>query len=157
MMSETCITSSAAATRGMTFLPEAVEAATAASKPGISFDDQRSHLLGELVPKVRRIRKQHLRYAIELGGGLGDRLGVAPATRTCTFWPMALAALMALATAGDKCLVVVLGKKEDVHERAPASLSLATSSAALATLMPALRPGGSTVFRTFKRWAMSTP
>src|SRR5262249_59021346 len=58
---------------------------------------------------------------------------------------------------GRQGLVVVLGQQQRGHDSAPASFSLATNSAALATLTPALRPAGSTVFRTLRRVAGSTP
>jgi hypothetical protein len=44
--------------------------------------------------------------------------------------------------------IVVFGDEEDRHQSAPASLSLATSSAGVFTLMPARRFGGSSVFST---------
>src|SRR5690606_32397831 len=51
-----------------------------------------------------------------------------------------------------------LGKKKCRHQRPPASfLSFSTSSATLPTLTPALRVGGSEVFRTLRRGVMSTP
>ena len=52
--------------------------------------------------------------------------------------------------------VVVIGDEQHPHTSTPISLSLATSSAAFASFTPALRPGGSTVFSTFRRGLGST-
>ena len=53
--------------------------------------------------------------------------------------------------------VGVFGDEEDSHQIAPASLSLATSSAGEPTLMPAWRFGGSSVLMTLRRAVVSTP
>lgn len=53
--------------------------------------------------------------------------------------------------------VVVFCNEEDSHQIAPASLSLATSSAGEPTLMPAWRFGGSSVLMTLRRAVVSTP
>ena len=55
-------------------------------------------------------------------------------------------------------LIVMISKKKRRHQNPPASvLSLETSSATEATLMPAFRPGGSMVETTFKRGVISMP
>jgi isochorismate synthase len=53
--------------------------------------------------------------------------------------------------------IVVFCNEEDRHQSAPASLSLATSSAGEPTLMPARRFGGSSVLTSLRRGVMSTP
>ena len=54
-------------------------------------------------------------------------------------------------------LVVMFRDQQRGHQITPASLSLPTSSLAEPTLTPALRPPGSTVFRTVRRGLASTP
>ena len=153
MMSEICITSSSAATRGMKFLPDAVEAASDGVVAAHQADDQRRHLLGQLVAELRRIGEQHLGGAVELGGGLGDGLAVGAGHQHVHVLAERLGGGHGLGGGGAERLVVVVGDEKDGHDSAPASLSLAISSAALATLTPALRPGGSTVFSTLRRGA----
>src|SRR6516165_135180 len=54
--------------------------------------------------------------------------------------------------------VVVIGDDENGHQRTPASfLSLETRSAALSTLTPPARFGGSVTLSTFSRAATSRP
>ena len=80
-----------------------------------------------------------------------------PATSTCTSPPIWAAAVSALWVASLSGGIVVFGDEEDSHQIAPASLSLATSSAGEPTLMPARRFGGSSVLTTLRRGAVSTP
>ena len=69
---------------------------------------------------MRRIGEQHLGDAVELGGRLGDGAGSrAPATRTWTSPPSALAAVRALAVAALSVVVVVLGEKQNGHSDHP--------------------------------------
>ena len=157
MMSEICITSSSAATRGMTFLPDAVEAATSRIVAAHQADDQRRQLLRQLMAELGRVREQHLRCALELGGSFGDALAVGAGHQHVHVLAQGLGGAHGLGDDAAQRLVVVVGEEQDRHDSAPTSLSLATSSAALATLTPALRPGGSTVFSTLRRGAMSTP
>ncbi len=157
MMSEICITSSGAATRGMTFLPDAVEAVSDGVVVAHQADDQRGQLLGQLMAELRRVREQHLGGAVELGGGFGDALAAGAGHQHVHVLAERLGGGHGLGDVGAQRLVVVVGEQEHGHDSTPTSLSLATSSAALATLTPALRPGGSTVFSTLRRGAMSTP
>ena len=54
--------------------------------------------------------------------------------------------------------VLLFGEEQGSHQSIPTSdLSLPTSSATDATLMPPLRLAGSTVFRTVRRGVTSTP
>ena len=76
VMSEICITSSSAATRGMTFLPVVVAGATMRVVGGGERDDQRGQRLGELMRVGGAVGEQHLGDAVELGGGLGDGAAV---------------------------------------------------------------------------------
>ncbi len=57
-----------------------------------------------------------------------------------------------------EAIVLDLGEQQDRHQMTLAScLSLLTSSAAEASLIPALRTGGSKVFKIVRRGAMSRP
>ncbi len=59
---------------------------------------------------------------------------------------------------GGKLAVIHIGKKKNRHQITPASsLSFAIRSSTDFTLTPALRPAGSTVFKTESRGATSTP
>ncbi len=100
---------------------------------------------------------EHLGGAIELGGGLRDGLGVRAGNEHVHVLAQRLGGTHGLGDPGAQRLVVVVGQEQRRHESAPVSLSLAISSAAFATFTPALRPGGSTVFRTLRRGAGSTP
>ena len=158
MMSEICITSSSAATRGMHVLAGRGRGRDDGVVAAGERDDQRRQRLGEVVARRaarrraapsrrrrawrRRRRRpgalagdQHMDVAAERLGG-GQRLVGGVLERG----------------------VVVFGKQQRGHQSTPASfLSLATSSATMPTLMPALRPGGSVVLSTFRRGVISTP
>ena len=109
----------------MTFLPDAVEAATTRIVVAHQADDQRRQLLGQLMAELRRVGEQHLGGAVELGGGLGDGLAVGAGHQHVHVCPSALAAVMALATAALERLVVVLGERaSDRHDSTPASFEL---------------------------------
>ena len=54
-------------------------------------------------------------------------------------------------------VAVAIGDNENGHYRTPEVLSLETSSAASATLIPAERVGGAVTFFTVRRGAVSTP
>ena len=120
-------------------------------------DDQGSDFLGELMGELRGIGIEHLGRAIELGGGLGHRLAVGTGHQHVDVLAQRPGGGHGLGDGRRQRLVVVLRQQKSGHDNAPASFSLATSSAALATLTPALRPGGSTVFTTLRRGAISTP
>ncbi len=110
-MSEICITSSSAATRGRTFLPDAVAGAEDRIVRAGERDDDRRHFFGETVGQMRRVRDEHLGDAVELGGRFSSRCaGVAPATSTCTSPPIAFAAVSAFAVAPLSVVVRVFGK-----------------------------------------------
>ena len=64
--SETCITSSSAATRGMTFLPDVVAGATQRVIGTGEADDQRGERLGEAMLERVGFGQQHLGDAGEL-------------------------------------------------------------------------------------------
>ena len=93
------MTSSRAATRGSTFLPEAVAGATKRIVVRHQRSDERGHLLGEPIRQMRGIGDQHLADARQLGSGVSGGLQPEPATSTCTSPPSALAAVSALAVA----------------------------------------------------------
>src|SRR5689334_21010291 len=107
--------------------------------------------------KLRRVRKQHLGRAIELGCLFGDRLAIPAGHQHVHILPHGLGGAQSLGDVWAQRLVVVVGEEQNRHASVPTSFSLAISSAALATLTPALRPGGSTVFITLRRGAMSMP
>ena len=107
--------------------------------------------------EVGRVGEEHLGGAVELGGGLGDGLAAGTGDQHVHVAAQRLGGAHGLGDGGAERLVVVVGEKKDRHDSAPTSFSLAMSSAALATLTPALRPGGSTVLSTLSRGATSTP
>ena len=107
--------------------------------------------------EMRGVDMQHLGRAFELGGSLGDGLAVGAGHQHVHVLAQPLGRAHGLGDGGAERLVVVVGEEQDRHDSAPTSLSLAISSAALATLTPALRPGGSTVLSTLRRGAISTP
>ena len=157
MTSEICMTSRSAATRGMKFLPEAVEGAMSGVVVGHKADDQCRHFFGELVGQLRSVGKQDLTYAFQFGSCLGDRFRIGPRHQHMHRLPDRRGGAHGFGDRRRERFIVVFGDNKNVHESAPASFSLATSSAAFATLMPALRPGGSTVLITLSRCAISTP
>ena len=107
--------------------------------------------------EVGSIRKQHLRCALELGGGFGNALAIGAGHQHVHVLAQGLGGAHGLGDDAAQRLVVVVGEEQNRHDSAPTSLSLAMSSAALATLTPALRPGGSTVFSTLRRGLTSMP
>ena len=107
--------------------------------------------------QLRGVGMQHLGHAFEFGRRLGDRFRVGAGHQHVHGLPDRLGGAHGLGDRRRERFIVVLGDNKNVHESAPASFSLATSSAAFATLMPALRPGGSTVLITLSRGATSTP
>src|SRR5271170_690150 len=154
-MSEICITSSSAATRGATFLALADDGVVT----GGERNDQRRQRLGQAMRVERIVRHSHFRHALELSGhrgGGGDVLaGDKHVDRTSE-----------LERGGERARgrVVQLsacdfGQKKGRHRQiTPASSwSLPTSSATDLTLTPALRPAGSEVFSTLRRGETSTP
>ena len=81
-----------------------------------------------------------------------------PMTSTSTSPDSAVAAVTVLWVVSFSDAIVVVGDDEHGHQITPASVfSLATSSAAVSTLTPATRLGGSVTFSTFRCPARSTP
>ena len=141
------MTSSSAATRGHDVLARRRGGGDERIVVAHQADDQRRHLLRQLMAEVGSVREQHLRCALELGGSFGDGLAIGAGHQHVHVLAQGLGGAHGLGDDAAQRLVVVVGEEQDRHDSAPASLSLAMSSAALATLTPALRPGGSTVLR----------
>ena len=121
-------------------------------------DDQRRHLLGQLVAELRRVGEQNLGCAVELGGASATALAVGAGDQHMHVLAQRLGGAHGLGDGRRRAPCCrARPARRTVMTSAPASFSLATSSAALATLTPALRPGGSTVLSTLRRGAMSTP
>src|SRR6266508_825447 len=130
-MSEICMTSSSAATRGMTFLPVVVAGA---------------------------VGEQDLLHPVELGGGFGYRPIALAGDHHVHVRAERLGGGQRLVGRVLQRLVVVLGDEERGHDSTPTSfLSLSTSSPTVFTFTPALRPAGSVVLSTSSRGEMSTP
>src|SRR6516225_10464101 len=107
--------------------------------------------------KVGRVGMEHLCCPVELGRSFGNALAVGACHQHVHVLAERSRCRHRLGDTAAEGLVVMVGEEEDRHDSTPTSLSLATSSAALATLTPAFRPGGSTVLSTLRRGAMSTP
>ena len=106
----------------------------------------------------RAVRQQHLLDAVELGRGIGHRLGILAGDEDMHVAAQRLGGGQRLAGRVLERLVVVLGDEKRGHQISPISfLSLSTSSPTVFTLTPALRPAGSVVLSTSSRGAMSTP
>ena len=118
-MSEICITSSAAATRGSDVLAGRRRGRDDRVVAGHQRHDQRRDLLGEPVLELRGVGDQHLRDAIELGGGFGGGLAVGPATSTWTSPPSALAAVAPWRLPRASVGIGVLGKQQDRSSEHP--------------------------------------
>ena len=71
LMSDICITSSSAATRGIKFLPKVVAVRQQMRIMLGELDDERRHILGEPVLVGGIVGEQHLSCSGDLGGGLG--------------------------------------------------------------------------------------
>ena len=93
------MTSSRAATRGMTFLPVVVAGATMRVVGRRQRHDQRRQRLGEHVLVGGAVGEQHLRDAVELGGGVGGGAGARAGDQHVHSPPSALAAVSALLVA----------------------------------------------------------
>ena len=121
-------------------------------------NDERGGRLRQHVRVGGRVREQHLLDAVELGGGVGDRLAARAGDEDVHVAAERLGGGQRLVGRVLERLVVVLGEEEGRHQIAPASfLSLSTSSATVLTLTPALRCGGSAVLTISSRGLTSTP
>src|SRR5262249_29822861 len=107
--------------------------------------------------KVGRVGVEHLCGPLELGRRFGNALALGARHQHVHVLTERSRCRHRLGDTAAEGLVVVVGEEEDRHGSTPTSLSLATSSLALASLTPAFRPGRSTVFSTLRRGAMSTP
>ena len=158
VMSEICMTSSLAATRGRIFFPNDVAARGDRRVVLREREDQRRNLFGETIGKVRCIGGKNLRNTFELRRGFGSGLYVRSGDQDMNIAAKTCDRGKRLGGCRCKFRARKLGKKKCRHQRTPASfLSLSTSSATLPTLTPAFRVGGSDVFKTLSRGLMSTP
>lgn len=97
---------------------------------------------------------------VALGTGrLGSRSAAAPCHQHMHFAADFLGSRDGVKRARFNLGIVVFSNNEDSHSYSTFAsfLSLATSSAAFATLMPAVRLAGSATFSVFRRGATSTP
>jgi len=119
----------------------------------------RRDVFGQTVRQMRGIGQQHLRHASGLGSlvGHGARVGAGD---------QHVHVASDLGGGGDgvqgcalELGVIVFGNNQRRHDQTTFAsfLSLSTSAATSATLMPALRAGGSLTFSVFRRGAGSTP
>ncbi|MNI15507.1 hypothetical protein D3C73_688070 [compost metagenome] len=116
------------------------------------------HVLGQTISQLRRVGQQHLGHASGGSGliGHGARVGAGD---------QHVHVASDLGGGGDgvqgcalQLGVIVFGNNQRRHQTTFASfLSLSTRAATSATLMPALRAGGSLTFSVFRRGAASTP
>ena len=160
--SETCITSRSAATRGITFLPDAGRGRDQRVVGAGERDDQRGERLGEPVLQRVGLREQHLRDAGELrrlrrdaGAPLAGDQHMHVAAELCRRGDGLRRRLV-------QARIVVLGENQASSsifpQNTPASVfSLSSSSATEATFTPACRFGGSRVSTISSRGVVSTP
>ncbi len=121
-------------------------------------DEKRGQRFGQVMREDRIVRQQDFFGTREAGGG--PRRGIDPLAgdKDMDRFVQGLGRAHGLGGRLVQGAVQNLGKEQDRHQITPASsLSLATSSAAEATLAPALRTGGAAVFKILRRGAISTP
>ena len=158
MISEICITSRRAATLGMTFLPVEVAAAQDRRIIARQLNKERGQRFGQVMRIDRIICQQDFFDAVEAGGGLRRGFDPVAGDEDMDRFIQRLGRGQGLGRRLIERAIRNLGKKQDRHQITPASsLSFATSSAAEASLTPALRVGGATVFKILRRGAISMP
>ena len=121
--------------------------------------NQRGQVFSQWVSKSSRIGHQHFSHASKGTGRLGSRSAAAPCHQHMHFAADFLGSRDGVKRARFNLGIVVFSNNEDSHSYSTFAsfLSLATSSAAFATLMPAVRLAGSATFSVFRRGATSTP
>ncbi len=120
------MTSSSAATRGITFLPLVVAGSGDRVIGAGERDDQRCERLGQRVLVDRRVGEQHLLDAVELGGGIGHRLGILAGDQDMNIATQRLDGGQRLVGGILQRLVVVLGDEERGHASAPQNSTVAS-------------------------------
>ncbi len=169
LISEICITSSSAATRGIKFLPErrrrrehmAVTEDTGVAGAGKA-DDQRRQVFGEPVIERGIVGEEDLGDAGDLCRRLGDPSAVFAGDEDVHLAPGLLGDLRG---GGDgrqrrrlQRRVVVFGNNQNRHQITRASFfNLSTSSATEPTLIPPWRLAGSSTLSVMRRGVTSTP
>src|SRR5262245_9144127 len=93
----------------------------------------------------RDIGQEHFPNTIEFRARISNGLAVLAGDQEMDWLGQRLGGGQSLVGGVLECLVVVLSQKQRRHQRTPASFSLPTSSPAVFTFTPALRPAGSTV------------
>ena len=103
------------------------------------------------------LRQQHLANAGNLGGGGGHGVCALTCDQDVHIARQRQGGGHSLVGIVLQRRVVVISNNENSHQSTPAVLRLVTRSAAVSTLMPPPRFGGSVTLTTFRRGAMSTP
>ena len=119
-------------------------------------DGDRRDIFGEVMVEVRRIGGEHLAYAGDFRGRVGDPADFAARDQRVDF-----AELGRRRDRGERRVLdraaVMLDQNQDAHCTTPKAFSLPTSSSTEPTLSPACRLAGSATFSTSSRRPMSTP
>ena len=116
----------------------------------------RRDILGQLVLEMRGVGDMDLARAGDFRGGFGDCADARSGDQQVDF-----AQLSGGGDGGEggvfDGVAVMFDEDERLHLATPIALSLVTSSSTEATLIPALRLGGSTTLSVSSRAATSTP
>ena len=158
-MSEICITSSKAATRGIRFLPAVVAGAIKWLWLLGQLYKQWRHIFREAMLVSRILGEQDALDTGDLRGGLGDTVAIlAGDDHLDVITGDFFGGGQRVQSRGFERPVIVFGDDESSHQITRASvLSLSTSSATEPTFRPPCRFGGSSTLRTVRRGVTSTP